>query len=86
MADGDGTQQLLARLADDASYFRPELFSVYGVTADGRPFLGWGMQLGEDEALYYEPGTASTWLSTSADQVLRTHQRSGQAHLRWLDD
>jgi hypothetical protein len=44
------------------------------------------MQLGEDEAVYYEPGGASTWLSSSADQVLRTHQRTGQAHLRWLDD
>jgi hypothetical protein len=44
------------------------------------------MQLGEDEAVFYEPGTHCTWLSGSAEQVLRTHQRSGEAHLRWLDD
>jgi hypothetical protein len=44
------------------------------------------MQIGENEAVFYEPGASSTWLSTSADQVLRTHQRSGEAHLKWLDD
>jgi hypothetical protein len=32
------------------------------------------------------PCPSSTWVSTSADQVLRSHQRSGQAHLRWLTD
>jgi hypothetical protein len=80
------TEELVDRLAEDASYFRPQLFAVYGIDSSGRPFIGWGMQLGEDEAVYYEPGGASTWLSGSADQVLRTHQRTGEAHLRWLDD
>lgn len=79
-------EKLIDRLVEDASYFRPELFSVYGVSNDGRPFLGWGMQLGENEAVFYEPAAASTWLSTSADQVLRTHRRTGEAHLKWLDD
>jgi hypothetical protein len=80
------TGQMMERLAEDASYFRPRLFAVYGVDGQERPYLGWGMQLGEDEAVYHEPGGASTWLSGSADQVLRTHQRTGQAHLLWLDD
>jgi hypothetical protein len=79
-------QQLMDALADDASYFRPELFAVYGVDRTGRPYIGWGMQLGDKEAVFYEPGAASTWVSTSADQVLRTHQRTGEAHLRWLND
>jgi hypothetical protein len=78
--------QLMDTLADDASYFRPELFAIYGVDSSGRPYIGWGMQLGETEAVYYEPGAASTWMSTSASQVLRTHQRTGEAHLRWLND
>lgn len=80
------TPELLARLADDASYFRPELFAVYGVDRTGRPFLGWGMQLGDQEALFYDPASATTHLSTSAAQVLRTHQRAADAHLVWLDD
>lgn len=79
-------EQLLAQLAEDASYFRPELFSVYGLNNNGQPFLGWGMQLGEKEAVFYDPHGGSTWLSISADQVLRAHQRTGQAYLRWLDD
>jgi hypothetical protein len=82
----DDKQKIMTQLAEDASYFRPELFSVYGVSTDGRPFLGWGMKLGEDEAVFYEPRTNSTWLSSSADQVLRTHQRIGEASLVWLDD
>jgi hypothetical protein len=86
MIEVTGTQQLLGRLAEDASYFRPELFSVYGVDHDGRPFLGWGMQLGDDEAVFYQPGVRATSLSSSADQVLRTHQRIGEASLVWLDD
>lgn len=80
------TDQLLARLADDASYFRPELFSVYGLDGGGRPFVGWGMQFGDDEAVYYQPGTGTMHVSTSADQVLRTHRRTGQANLLVLDD
>jgi hypothetical protein len=79
-------RQLLERLKDDASYFRPDLFAVYGVNKDGRPFLGWGIQFGEKEALFYDPDRSSTWHSGSADQVLRTHQRAGEAHLQWLDD
>jgi hypothetical protein len=79
MTQAMSTQQLLDRRADDASYFRPELFSVYGIDRAGRPFLGWGMQLGEDEAIFYQPGAGATWLSSSADQVLRGHQRGGEA-------
>lgn len=80
------TEQLLERLDEDASYFRPDVFSIYGVDRQGRPFLGWGMQLGEDSAIFYQPGVAATHLSTSADQVLRAFRRGGEARLRWLDD
>ncbi len=78
------TTELLARLAEDASYFRPELFAVYGVDRAGRPFLGWGMQMGERQAVFFDPAGSVTHLSTSADQVLRTHQRIADAHLVWL--
>jgi hypothetical protein len=85
MTEAASAQPLLDQLAEDASYFRPELFAVYGIDGTGRPFLGWGMQLGEDEALYYQPGGA-TWVSTSAEQILRTHQHIGEARLSWLAD
>jgi hypothetical protein len=48
-------QQLMALLEDDASYLRPTLFAVYGVTEEGRPFLGWGMQFDENEAISIGP-------------------------------
>jgi hypothetical protein len=86
MNETAGSPQLLDQLAEDASYFRPEIFAIYGVDRKGRPFLGWGMQLGETEAVYHEPGVSSTWTSTSADQILRTHQRIGEARLTWLTD
>ena len=79
-------EELLARLVEDASYFRPDLFAIYGIDRGGRPFLGWGMQLGAQEAVYYDPAGATTHLSTSADQVLRIHRRTGDAHLVWLTD
>lgn len=84
--DQTSLDQLLERLADDAAYFRPELFSVYGVDGSGRPFLGWGMQFGDDEAVFYQPTTGEMHLSTSADQVLRARGRGGRAQLLVLDD
>lgn len=79
-------QQLMTLLKDDASYLRPTLFAVYGVDKEGRPFLGWGMQFGEDEAIFYRPGSGDVSVSTSGDQVWRSHERRGDAHLMWLDD
>jgi hypothetical protein len=78
--------ELMAALAEDASYLRPGLFSVYGVDKSGRPFLGWGIQMGDKEAFYCQPGNATTWLSASAEQVHATLSRLGEAHLTWLDD
>jgi hypothetical protein len=67
---------LLGRLAADASYFRPEPFSVYGVSHDGRPFLGWGMQLREDEAVFYQPGAGAMSVSSSADHTATPVRRA----------
>lgn len=78
--------QLMDRPAEDAAHFRPMLFAVFGTDNAGRPFLGWGMQLGENEAVYCQPGSATTWHATSAEQVHRTCQRLGDARLMWLDD
>lgn len=79
-------EQLMSGLAEDAAYFRPTMFSVYGVDRAGRPFLGWGIQMGDDEAFYCLPGTAETWISSSAEQVKATLSRTGDARLLWLDD
>jgi hypothetical protein len=83
---GNAPDHLMAALAEDASYLRPTLFSVYGVDRTGTPFLGWGMQIGEKEAYYVQPGSSMTWVSTSAEQVHATLNRLGEARLTWLED
>jgi hypothetical protein len=80
------SELLMTSLAEDASYLRPLLFAVFGVDRSGRPSLGWGMQLGADEAVFYQPGSSATWISTSAEQILGTFARLGPARLVWLDD
>jgi hypothetical protein len=73
-------------LEDDASYLRPTLFAVYGVDGAGRPFLGWGMQFVENEAIFYQPGSRGVSISTTGEQIHRSHGRRGDARLMWLDD
>jgi hypothetical protein len=76
---------LLTRLAADAEYFQPRMFAIYGVARE-KPFLGWGMDLdGDRGAVFWNPRTNITHLSTSAEHVLNSHQRTGEAHLKWLD-
>jgi hypothetical protein len=76
---------LLEQLAEDASFLRPELFAVYGVDNTGRPFLGWGMQLCDDKAVYHDPEGDITWLTPTADHILRRRRSLGSAHLVWLE-
>jgi hypothetical protein len=82
---------MLARLDADAEYFQPRMFAIYGLAREinGRsaaPFIGWGMDLdGDRGAVFWDPGTNITHLSISAEHVLNTHQRIGEAHLKWLD-
>lgn len=85
--------EALARLAADAEYFRPQLFAVYGVSKEiagilpPTPFLGWGIDLGERQgAVYWDPQSKVIHEADSAEQVLATHLRTGDAHLTWLDD
>ena len=79
-------EQLMSGLAEDAAYFRPALFSVYGIDRHGNPFLGWGIQWGDNEAFYCQPGMSATWQSSSAEQVKATLDRLGEARLLWLHD
>jgi hypothetical protein len=83
--DANG-EELMDLLRDDASYLRPTLFAVYGVSKEGCPFLGWGMQFGEDEAIFYRPDGGEISVSTSGEQILRGHARRGDARLLSLDD
>jgi hypothetical protein len=83
---------MLTRLAADAEYLRPRLFAIYGTfnAALGllpeRPFLGWGIDFGDEwGAMFWNPVDHTTHLSGSAEQVLRSHVRTGEAHLVWLD-
>ncbi|HEX5401847.1 MAG TPA: hypothetical protein VFX16_06055 [Pseudonocardiaceae bacterium] len=83
---------LLARLAADAEYLKPQLFAVYGIAnavstlVPERPFLGWGIDFGEEwGAIFWNPIERVTHVSDSAEQVLNTHVRTADAHLVWLD-
>jgi hypothetical protein len=83
---------LLARLAADAEYLQPRLFAVYGVfhpvstVLPERPFIGWGIDFGEEwGAIFWNPIDHTTQHSDSAEQVLKAHQRTANAHLLWLD-
>ncbi|HWE89246.1 MAG TPA: hypothetical protein VG317_07260 [Pseudonocardiaceae bacterium] len=90
----DSTELLvqLAELAEDAEYFRPRLFAIYGVRRQqkiddqpARPFLGWGIDFRDElGARFWGPG-GSAHHSESAEQVLMFYRRLGEAHLRWLD-
>jgi hypothetical protein len=77
----------LAALAEDAEYFQPRLFAVYGVQRrSGAPFLGWGLALtGDGGAVFVQPGGGGTHSSDSAERLLTTYRRIGEAHLLWLD-
>ncbi|HEY3750941.1 MAG TPA: hypothetical protein VGL80_17265 [Pseudonocardiaceae bacterium] len=83
---------LLARLAADAEYLRPQLFAVYGVfqpvsdILPERPFIGWGIDFGEEwGAIFWNPIEHVTQISDSAEQVLKAHQRTADVHLVWLE-
>ena len=82
---------ILARLASDAEYLQPQLFAVYGISSavhgmvPERPFLGWGIDFGEEwGAVFWNPVEQTTQLSDSAEQVVKAHSRTGEAHLTWL--
>jgi hypothetical protein len=78
---------LMRELRAQASMLRPRLFAVYGCHRTAlHPFLGWGMQFtDEQQALFYAPDRNEVWQSSSAEQVLATHRRLGDARLTWLD-
>jgi hypothetical protein len=86
MPESHGKERLMGLLEADASYLRPTVFAVYGVDRADRPFLGWGMQFGEDEAIFYQPGSGAVSISTSGEQIHGNHGRRGDARLMWLDD
>lgn len=79
-------ERLMASIAEDASFLRPRLFSIYGVDVHGVPYLGWGMQLCDGDALYYQPGAGVTWMAKTAEEVHEKLGVAGQARLVWLDE
>jgi hypothetical protein len=85
--------ELLELLEADAEYFQPRLFAIYGIREEidgfrpGREFLGWGIEFHHDEgAIFCDPNDGSIHCSDSAERLLATCQRSGEAHLVWLED
>lgn len=83
--------ELIAALRVDAEYYRPRMFAIYGVSngiysLPERPFLGWGLDFGDDDgAIFWDQEGRSTYQSCSAQRVLELRRRIGEAHLRWLD-
>jgi hypothetical protein len=85
--------ELLELLEADAGYLQPRLFAVYGIRKDiggvrpERGFLGWGIEFHHDEgAIFCEPDDGAIHCSDSAERLLATCQRSGEACLVWLED
>jgi hypothetical protein len=78
---------LIEELGVHARLLQPRLFAIHGCYRGAlAPFLGWGMEFtDENQALFYTPDTKEVWQSTSANQVLTTHRRLGDAQLTWLD-
>jgi hypothetical protein len=78
---------LIQELRVQATTLQPRLFAVYGCYhAALSPFLGWGMEFTDgNQALFYAPDSNEVWQSSSAEQVLATHRRLGDARLTWLD-
>jgi hypothetical protein len=83
----------MAALAEDASYFRPRLFAIYGVNRaitglrPESPFLGWGIDLGDGAgALFREEDDRSIHTADSAERLLTSFQTHAEAALVWLVD
>jgi hypothetical protein len=91
-----GTQsrdELLASLQADAEYFQPRLFAIYGIRKEisgllpERGFLGWGIEAHhEGGAIFCDPRDGGIHCSDTAERLLLTYQRVGEAHLLWLED
>jgi hypothetical protein len=80
--------ELIQELDAEARLLRPRLFAVYGYGRHAAsPFLGWGMDFtDEGQAVFCSPDSSEIWQSSSAEQVLATRRRLGDAHLTWLTD
>ncbi|HEX3785991.1 MAG TPA: hypothetical protein VHX38_40585 [Pseudonocardiaceae bacterium] len=92
MAEVDRTEWMAA-LAEDASYFRPRLFAIYGVQRalkgfwPEHPFLGWGMDHGDGKgAIFREDDDRSIHTADSAEQLLIGFKTHAEAELVWLED
>lgn len=85
--------KLVAAIAEDASFFRPNLFAVHGLFREiprirpVMPFLGWGMDLGEPHGVFFwDPHHDTTLRAESAERILTIHRRAADlAHLTWLE-
>jgi hypothetical protein len=82
----------LAELDEGARLDAPRMFALYGIfrhrmsDEDDGGYLGWGMEFADPpRAVMLEPN-GSTFIAGSAEEILRTHDRLGQARLVWLTE
>jgi hypothetical protein len=84
-------QQLLETLRADAEYCQPRLFAIYGICKEvsefipEKPFVVWGIDSTEGGAVLWCPHEQWVHTSDSADRILMSYQRRGEAHLLWLE-
>jgi hypothetical protein len=82
----------LAELDEEARLDAPRLFALYGVyrhrmsDEDDGGYVGWGIEFAEPRRAVMWEADGSTFVSGSAEQLLRTHNRLGQAKLVWLTE
>ena len=82
-------------LGSQAEFFRPRRFAIYGIHKEvpgvlpEQPFLGWGIEVDPDNgyegAVFFDPCNRDAQHASSADAVLQSVRRLGEAHLVWLD-
>lgn len=81
---GTDTDDRLATLKEDATYFQPDLFAIYGVTEAGHPYISWGFRF-DDRVLFHDPIARDTWIGATVEEVLARQQELGDAGLVRLD-
>lgn len=85
-------QLTLADLDTLARGAAPRLFALYGIYRhriapdDDGSFVGWGMDLGAPYGAIMWDLDGATATADSAERMLRTRARIGEAHLIWLTD
>jgi hypothetical protein len=82
----------MAELDEEARLDAPRMFALYGVfqhrvsDEDDGGYVSWGVEFADPQRAVMWSTDGSTFISSSAEQLLTTHNQLGQAKLVWLTD